>query len=703
MSVGRILVVDDEVTIALIVAELLEDHGCEVETAHSAEEGLKRLDGEPFDVALLDIVLPGMSGLRMLGKVKERSPTTEVLMMTSQSSVESVLEAVRHGAYDYLQKPFNEIEEVWFCIERVLHKSRLERANRELLEDLQVRNEELTASLRRQTSLIEAGKILAQRLTLPDLLDCFLGLLVQELGVGRASLMLLKPGTEDLTIAAQRGLDEVDLGSVVVKLGEGIAGGVAKSGEPFLATDVRGDDRVENARDDLANSFMSAPITLSIPIRSGENSLGVINATNRGSNAPFDAEDLAYLTGLAGQLAVAVERARQFDDLEVAFRTQQRTQEQLVVAERHNAVGQMAAGVAHDFNNALGVIVGRTEQTLAALSTSGTDPARIRSNLEAILHVSEVAAKAVRRIQDYTRIRVDRPHESVDMVEVVRSAVEMTRPKWDPGFVAGRPTIEMNLDLTPVSPVVGDFQELEQVVNNLLFNAVEAMPDGGRLSFHSRDEDGDVVLEVSDTGVGMEEATRARLFEPFFTTKAAGNGLGTSVMLGIVERHSGTIEVETEPERGSLFRIRLPRGNAVPVAPSSSLASIGSSAGRILLVDDDEMLRTTVMAMLGEVGHHVVEAASGEEALQLFAADTFHLALVDLNMPGMGGLATIEALRNQNDRVLLGVLSGTANLNHDSTLREAGADFTLTKPCRMAELLGTVAHHLEQKERPAAP
>src|SRR3990170_3059522 len=218
------------------------------------------------------------------------------------------------------------------------------------------------AALKRQSSLIRAGLAMGGISTLPDLLDFFIGLVSEELGVERVSLMLLDDRKGQMRIYASRGLDAEVVDKVRLNVGEGIAGWVAKEGKPVLVKDVQTDPRVNRSLSSThATSFISAPMVISIPILLQEKVLGVINVTNRRSGLSFDEEDMAYLYGLAGQAAMAIERTKQLEELQEAYESLKAAQKTLVDSERLRALGQLAAGVAHDFNNLLHGILGRTQ------------------------------------------------------------------------------------------------------------------------------------------------------------------------------------------------------------------------------------------------------------------------------------------------------------------------------------------------------
>ncbi|HKN47114.1 MAG TPA: response regulator, partial [Candidatus Polarisedimenticolia bacterium] len=242
MSVGgerpagsRILVVDDEETIRHILTNVLQENGCETREAASAEEALILLPGFAPAVALLDIVLPGKNGLDLMGDVRRMLPDTEVVMMTSHASPESALRAIKEGAYDYLRKPFEDLDEIWITVQRALERRALTLKNRVLLREQEVRSAALSSSVALAAPAAAGG----EGRSYTELLEFFLDMVTREMNVARAFLMLVDEPTGTLKIAASRGLAADEPEAAVVKLGEGIPGSVAASGAPFLASPPR--------------------------------------------------------------------------------------------------------------------------------------------------------------------------------------------------------------------------------------------------------------------------------------------------------------------------------------------------------------------------------------------------------------------------------------------------------------------------------
>ena len=508
MESQKILVVDDEASICLVLRGILKMKGYDVREAGSAEEALLLLDDWEPAVALLDIILPGRNGLELLRDTKAKYPHTEVVMMTSTTSASTALEAIREGANDYLKKPFA-LDEVWKVVQRAVEKRRLKLKNQAVLDDWNKQTRELSAAV----SIENPGA--EERDALAEVFEHYLEVITRELGADRASLMVLDDAGDQLKVAASTGIEDIDPAEIRVRLGDGIAGDVARTGKAFLVPDVHTDKRTrDKARDDLAGSFVSTPITLCVPVKNEREVLGVINLTNRRSGEPFTPRDASFVNSMASQLAVTVDAARQTRQLQTAYQSVRAMQDQLIFNERIKAIGQMAAGVAHDFNNVLSVIMARAQFIRDMLEQEEPDRERILVDIEAIVKTSLQGAETIRRIQDYTRIRKDLPTESVDINAVIRDALEIARPKWKQECEARGVQVDMHLELADVPQISGNVYELTQVVNNLIFNAVEAMPDGGRLELVTRSSDDSVFIEVRDTGVGMDEAMQARLFEP---------------------------------------------------------------------------------------------------------------------------------------------------------------------------------------------
>jgi CheY-like chemotaxis protein len=297
-------------------------------------------------------------------------------------------------------------------------------------------------------------------------------------------------------------------------------------------------------------------------------------------------------------------------------------------------------------------------------------------------------AETVRRLQGFARMEHDSPMTEVRLDILARDAIDITRPRWRDVAQSRGASIEVVKQLQPVTPLAGRPAELREVLTNLIINAVDALPKGGKIIVSTYDDKvsgdgaGHVVVEVADTGTGMLPEVRARIFDPFFTTKGEqGTGLGLAVSLGIVQSHGGEITVESDAGSGTRFTIRLPVRAA---DQSSKLARRHKTAtirpGHILFVESEAMIRDSTVRLLSRWGHQVTQASGGVEALQIFAPDTYDLVISDLGMPDMNGWDLLSQIKQRDRRVPTVLITGWGREFGDEEARARGVDFVIEKP-----------------------
>lgn len=357
------------------------------------------------------------------------------------------------------------------------------------------------------------------------------------------------------------------------------------------------------------------------------------------------------------------------------------------LAERLRALGELAAGVAHNFNNALTSVLAHAQM----LTRRADLPPDAVEDMKVIERVAREAAVTVRRIQTFARARDRDEFESIDMEDIVGNAVALTRPRWDPPESPGRWKVGWRASGSPAI-VDGNAAELCEVVVNLVLNAVDAMPRGGALDLRCGLEGDRVFVEVRDTGVGIDEATQKRLFDPFFSTKGRhGHGLGLSVSHGIIRRHAGEITLISKPGEGSTFTVWLPHATDKRGAPEAPIREVGPAV--ILLVDDEDAVRGAVAQILGELGHTVLVAAGGREALRMLdERRDVNLVLTDLSMPGMDGSRLIREAKRRWPGLRTMLMTGLA-ADADSGLLKL-ADLLLRKPIEIGTLQRSLAQVL---------
>ena len=373
----------------------------------------------------------------------------------------------------------------------------------------------------------------------------------------------------------------------------------------------------------------------------------------------------------------------------------------LVQSEKLRALGEMASGVAHDFNNILSAIIANAQMLEAAC-----DQTEWRHRLHLIQVAAKDGAETIKRIQEFSRVRKDKNFTAVDLNKLIEQVVLITSPRWKDQSQRLGKTINLNTHLAKLPPLAGNPSELKEVITNIIFNAVDAMPKGGDITIRTWQEQGQACLSIGDTGLGMSAQVRRRVFDPFFTTKGVTNsGLGLSVSYGIVRRHDGHIEVESQEGRGTTFTIRLPITQAPqPEAPEEPQQLNGQKA-RILLVDDEEMVLETLSEVLSGEGHEVVTAASGRQALARFGEARFDLVLTDLGMPEMSGWELAAAIKQRDPAMPVAMITGWGAEFSAEQLSERGVDLVLAKPfdCTQVTTLVSRAMDIRQKALASTP
>jgi putative nucleotidyltransferase with HDIG domain len=314
----EILVVDDEESIAMVLSELFRDDGYSVTKALSGAEARLQLHKRQFQLIMLDLVLPDAHGIELLREVRAAFPKTDVIVITSHASLETAVEALRLGAYDYLFKPFDDLDVVSHLVKNAIEKQQAAEENERLHRELTAKATELESHVKRLAVLNDSGRALHSMLNINDLLKFTIQLMAKELKAKRISLMIKDITSEELMIKASVGLDEQLAQTVRVPVGMGIAGWVAQTGTALLIEDIEKDPRFKDGRDYKGydtNSFISAPLVLSVPIQYQNKVIGVININNKEDGGVFSKSDLAFVSTLTSQAAIAIENARIFENL----------------------------------------------------------------------------------------------------------------------------------------------------------------------------------------------------------------------------------------------------------------------------------------------------------------------------------------------------------------------------------------------------
>jgi two-component system, cell cycle sensor histidine kinase and response regulator CckA len=616
---GEVLVADDNVTNLKLAAEILGGAGYRVRLANDSELALRSVQSKHPDLLLLDIRMPGMDGFELCRRLKADEATRDipVIFLASATETADKARAFELGAVDYVSKPVDAQE----LLARVGTRLALAVARQQLMaqnlalqeanERLKEHHERLEQRVAERTAELASAHekyraIFNQALDGIVLMDAESGLIVDcnpefERQSGRSFEVLktmriweLRP--RDLVEAARAKFREIG------EVGSGSSG-------------------------EFAYEWPDGTL---VPVEY--------------------AAKVITLDGRTFQQAIV----RDITERKRAEAAREDLESQLRVSQKMEAIGSLAGGVAHDFNNLLSVILNFTGFALEELHDG--DP--IRGDLIEVKRAGQRAAGLTRQLLAFSRKQVLQP-QVLDLNQVVAGIETMLRR------VIGEHIALVRTEGPSLGLVEADPGQLEQVIMNLAINARDAMPDGGTLTIETGNVDLDaqyaaihpsitpgqhVLLSVTDTGCGMDEQTLTQVFEPFFTTKekGKGTGLGLSTVYGIVKQSGGNIMVCSEPGRGTTFTIHLPRSaeHEVPPCPVKPIAAQARCSETVLVVEDEDAVRTLARRILAGAGYRVIEAANGGEALLACEAHRgeIHLLLTDVVMPRMSGKALVERL-----------------------------------------------------------
>jgi signal transduction histidine kinase/ActR/RegA family two-component response regulator len=439
-------------------------------------------------------------------------------------------------------------------------------------------------------------------------------------------------------------------------------------------------------------SMVAAPLIVESTI------FGVLVAARRTSSA-FSSAECEFLRQLSEHVALAAQQAQLYAALQHAYDDLKQTQQAVAEQERLRVLGQMASGIAHDINNAISPIALCTDLLMEAEPTLSAES---QQHLSDMRHAVDDVAHTVDRLREFYRDRESQPQLApVDLNSLAKEVVSLTRAKWSDIPQQRGVVIRVSTQLADTPQVPGAESDLRQALINLVFNAVDAMPEGGTVTIRTRmippvidapQAAGRVAIEVSDTGVGMSDETRQRCLEPFFSTKGRrGTGLGLATVYGTAQRHSADLEIESEPGRGTTVRLAF-------LVPSTPLEEVSApkpptrvTPMRILIIDDDPVLLRSLHDALKTDGHTVTASDGGQNGIDAFRREfegdrPFALVITDLGMPSVDGRKVASAIKAISPTTPLVMLTGWGQRMIDEGDLPSYVDRVLAKPPRLSDL-----------------
>ncbi|MDP8218445.1 MAG: response regulator [Candidatus Theseobacter exili] len=609
-----VLTIDDEKEIRESFRNFLEDYNYTVLEAGNGRIGIQMIEDEKPDLVLVDLRMPGINGLDILKWAKENSPDTPIIVVSGTGIISDAIEALHLGACDYLIKPIEDLVVLQYAIDKSLERTRLIRENTAYQKHLE------SEIKRRTQELYESEK--NYRLLIENQTD-----------------MIVKFDTEGRLIFVSP--------SYCKTFGKTQGELIGSKFPPFIPKEDR------KKADKAISKTFKPPYTSRMEAR-----------TMTKEGLKWQAWINTAVLNENKEVIGIVASGRDINDRKTA-------EEILQHAQKLDSIGKLAGGVAHDFNNLLMPILGYTEMLLYEISSS--DPRR--EDLKEIQKAALRSKDLIRQLLAFSRKQV-LEMKSVNLGNVVNGIENMLKR-----------TIRNNINLTINIPssldnIEADISQIEQVLLNLAINAQDAMPSGGDIIITASNISFDnesikrspelkpgphVILEVSDTGVGMNAETLKHLFEPFFTTKkiGEGTGLGLSTVHGIIKQHNGSITVDSNPKKGTTFKIFFPKNDDITETIATNTNSYKNLTGNetIMVVEDDESVCKLICNCLEKQGYTVFEAKNGQECIKMMGKNknNVHLLLSDVIMPGVDGQTLYKNLLNTRPGLKVIFMSGYTN------------------------------------------
>jgi signal transduction histidine kinase/CheY-like chemotaxis protein len=540
-------------------------------------------------------------------------------------------------------------------------------------------------------------RAIGERQDLPSIFRVVLASLEENLPIDFGCFLLHDPAAQSLTV------------DVIGAAGREFADKMAMTEQVNVPVDANGLSRC------VAGQLVYEPDALKVPfpfpqrlaaagLRSVviaplivENQVFGVLVCARRNDQSFSSGECEFLRQLSEHVALASHQARLYGALQQAYDDLRQTQHTVMQQERLRALGQMASGIAHDINNAISPVSLYTESLLEREPNLSE---RARGYLTTIQRAIEDVARTVARMREFYREReAQLTLERVDINRAVRQVVELTKPRWSDLPQQRGVMVDLRTELWDTLPdIMGAEHEIRDALTNLIFNAVDAMPSGGTLSVRTRrsagrDGEDRILIDVSDTGVGMDEDTRRRCLEPFFTTKGErGTGLGLAMVYGMVQRHSAELDIESAAGAGTTVRLSFPAytSSSVSTARVLKLPAMGRRL-RILLVDDDPMLIKSLQDTLQEDGHQITATHGGQAGIDAFAAaqkrgEAVDIVITDLGMPYVDGRKVAASVKMLSPETPVILLTGWGQRLMAANDIPMHVDKLLSKPPRLNEL-----------------
>ena len=562
MAGETVLAVDDrEDSLSFLREYVLEPNGYRMIQAHNGIEVLDLLNAHQVDLIISDLVMPQMGGLELLEALRDQGLDIPTILMTFHGSEGTAVRAFRLGARDYIIKPFA-IDEMLNAIDRALTESRLRRERDRLTQTVLQVNRQLENRVQELRFLYGIGRSVTSLLDLEQILSRIVEAAVYLTSADEGSLMLIDPDSGELYLRAERGMGEKSAKNLRIKIQDSIAGQVVRTGRPVMIGGINQDDSFKVKTGYFVKSLLNVPLKVTDQV------IGVMAVHNTTTVRPFTDRHLNLLMALADYASIAIDNARLYARLssdvskaeqssrELKKMVQVRTaalnkvNRQLVQTEKLATLGYFAAGVAREITAPINNILDNLPLLQQRLNLTP-------ENIELLAALEKEALRGKQIIQSLLDFSIQKEYhpETADLNQLIEAAWSKYNEDYN-----GSDKVEFVRGFDPnLPPVSVDSKQIQQALFYLIRNAYQAMPDGGMLRIISRAVGYNVQIIISNSGPGIAQEDMRHIFEPFYQPNNQPHNMDLSITRAVIERHNGTIEVESEPGQGTTFTIHLPR------------------------------------------------------------------------------------------------------------------------------------------------
>lgn len=642
--------------------------------AESVQKGVKLLETDTFDVALFDFSLQDGTGFDLLKKVPKNTPA---IIVTGSGNEEIAVQAMKLGASDYLIKDGdnNWLKTLPITVNNAIKAGKAQQELAKAHEELERRVEERTKDL------LEANTQL-----------------IQEIDQRKQAEKALRESQERfraLTETTSEWIWEMDTNGVITYASPRVERLLG-----YYPKEVVGTQRhfYMTSED---NAKWRSKYELIVASQKPFRQLRSLNVHKDGRVMILESSGVPFFDNdgvLAGYRGI---------DLDVTDR--KRAEELLIKSERIKAVADLAAGVAHNFNNLLQIVMSGIELAITYLEGDKLDKAI--STLEQVLESTSFGAETAKWLQDFAQTGFEgnvKDGKVFSLTRTVEQAVEMSRPWWKSGPEKEGINVSVETDFKVDCLVAGRESEIFEVLVNLIKNASEALPDGGKIEISTTVENGWAALTVRDNGIGIPEEKLGKVFEPFFTTKGfKGTGMGLASSLGLVKGHGGDISVSSKKGEGTVFKVMLPLADTAMNTDSQEYDNAFPWKLKILIIDDHQQLVDMLQQGFTFLGQQALAATSGQQGIDLFDQNEVDLVISDLGMPDVNGWKVGKHIKDKCEaenrkRPIFLLLTGWGDSVVNSDLiKESGVDQVIKKPINIQQLLYYINKKLKVDRGPS--